>query len=118
MVDGLPGREVVRKQAPGAATSRDVENGLEDLAQGVQSLGRSGALGQADGALRRTIWHRRSRFGMLFSCSEIYRATLSEITFSNSLRREILRTSHLSHSPKFRMAPAFLLSVGLDYGPV
>jgi hypothetical protein len=36
-VDGLPGREVVGKQTPLlAATSRDVEDGVEDFAQGVQ----------------------------------------------------------------------------------
>jgi hypothetical protein len=36
MVDGLPGREVVRKQTPLAATTHDAEDGVEDLAQGVQ----------------------------------------------------------------------------------
>jgi hypothetical protein len=36
MVDGLPGRELVREQAPGTATTRDVKDCLEDLAQGVQ----------------------------------------------------------------------------------
>ena len=35
MVDGLPGREVVGKQAPGAAAADDVEDGVEDLAQGM-----------------------------------------------------------------------------------
>jgi hypothetical protein len=35
MVDGLPGWEVVGQQSPGTATTQDVEDGLEDLAQGV-----------------------------------------------------------------------------------
>lgn len=33
MVDGLPRREVVREQAPGAAAAQHVEDGVEDLAQ-------------------------------------------------------------------------------------
>ena len=36
MVDRLPGREVVGQKSPGTATTHDVEDGLEDLAQGVQ----------------------------------------------------------------------------------
>src|SRR5215210_4992807 len=35
MVNGLPGWEVVGQQSPGTATTQDVENGVEDLAQGV-----------------------------------------------------------------------------------
>src|SRR5215211_8236469 len=35
MMDCLPGREVVRQQAPSTATTHDVEDGLKDLAQGV-----------------------------------------------------------------------------------
>jgi hypothetical protein len=35
VVDGLPGREVVGQQSPGAAALQDVEDGVEDLAQGV-----------------------------------------------------------------------------------
>src|SRR4051812_2536555 len=35
MVDGLPWRKVVRKQAPGAPATHDVEDGVKDLAQGV-----------------------------------------------------------------------------------
>ena len=35
MVDGLPWWEVVRQKAPGASATRDVEDGVEDLAQGV-----------------------------------------------------------------------------------
>lgn len=44
MVDGLPGRKVVRQQAPGTSTTHEVEDGLEDLAQGVYP-GAPGALG-------------------------------------------------------------------------
>src|SRR5918998_1176210 len=36
VVDGLPGRKVVGQQAPGAAASQDVEDGVYDLTQGVQ----------------------------------------------------------------------------------
>ena len=43
-LDGLPGREVVGQQAPGAAATQDVENGVEDLA-GVVDLGTPGGLG-------------------------------------------------------------------------
>jgi hypothetical protein len=35
VVDGLPGREVVGKEAPSAAAAHDVEESVEDLAQGV-----------------------------------------------------------------------------------
>ena len=35
MVDGLPRREVVGKETPGAAATDDVEDGIEDLAGGV-----------------------------------------------------------------------------------
>src|SRR5215218_5435023 len=35
VVDSLPGWEVVRQQPPGAAAANDVEDGVEDLAQGV-----------------------------------------------------------------------------------
>jgi hypothetical protein len=35
MVDGLPGWEVVGQQTPSAATAQDVEDGVEDLAQGM-----------------------------------------------------------------------------------
>src|ERR671917_652037 len=37
MVDGLPRRELMRQQAPGTATAHHVEDGIEDLAQGVGS---------------------------------------------------------------------------------
>src|SRR5215207_6791468 len=37
MVDGLPRREVVRQQAPGAAAAENVEDGVEDLAQVVEA---------------------------------------------------------------------------------
>src|SRR5258708_5735210 len=33
VVSGLPGRNLVRQQPPGAATSHDVEDGVQDLAQ-------------------------------------------------------------------------------------
>jgi hypothetical protein len=35
VVDGLPGREVVRQQSPGTAAPDDVEDGVEDLAQRI-----------------------------------------------------------------------------------
>ncbi len=35
MVDGLPRREVVRQQPPGAAAADDVEHGVQDFAGGV-----------------------------------------------------------------------------------
>jgi hypothetical protein len=35
VVDGLPRRELVGQQSPGAATLQDVEDGVEDLAQGI-----------------------------------------------------------------------------------
>src|SRR5918994_4169324 len=35
MMNRLPGREVVRQQAPSTAAPHDVEDGVEDLAQGV-----------------------------------------------------------------------------------
>ena len=44
MVDGLPGREVMRKQAPSAAALEQVEDGVEDLA-GVVYLWTTGSLG-------------------------------------------------------------------------
>ena len=48
VVDGLPRREVVGKQAPGApATHDDVEDGLEDLARGVEP-GSSWGFGDRD----------------------------------------------------------------------
>ena len=31
VVDGLPGRELVRQQTPSAATTNDVEDGVKDL---------------------------------------------------------------------------------------
>src|SRR4051794_25778865 len=37
MVDGLPRREVVRQQAPGAAAAENVEDGVEDLADAVEA---------------------------------------------------------------------------------
>jgi site-specific DNA recombinase len=40
-LDGLPGREVVRQQPPCTAASNDVEDGVQDLADGVH-LGTSG----------------------------------------------------------------------------
>src|SRR5215212_3615947 len=35
VVAGLPGREVVRQESPGAAAPHNVEDGVEDLTQGV-----------------------------------------------------------------------------------
>ena len=35
VVDGFPGWEVMREQAPGTAATHHVEDGIEDLAQGV-----------------------------------------------------------------------------------
>jgi hypothetical protein len=35
VVDGLPGREVVRQQSPGAAAADHIEDGVEDLAQRI-----------------------------------------------------------------------------------
>jgi site-specific DNA recombinase len=43
-LDGLPGRKVVRQQAPGTATTEHLEDSVKDLAQGMYS-GRPGALG-------------------------------------------------------------------------
>jgi hypothetical protein len=43
-VDGLPGREVMRKQAPSAATLEQVQDGVDDLA-GVVYLWTTGSLG-------------------------------------------------------------------------
>src|SRR5215203_1374866 len=37
VVDAAPGREIVGKQAPRTAAPHDVEDGVEDLAQGVQT---------------------------------------------------------------------------------
>jgi hypothetical protein len=37
VVDGLPGWEVMRKQAPGTAAPYDVEDGIEDLAQAMKA---------------------------------------------------------------------------------
>src|SRR5918998_728810 len=47
MVDSLPGREVVRQQAPGTATTEQVEDGVKDLTQGMYS-GSSGGIGRRD----------------------------------------------------------------------
>src|SRR5215218_5363345 len=44
MVDRLPGREVVRKQSPGASATHDVEDSVYDLAEGVHP-GASGGFG-------------------------------------------------------------------------
>ncbi len=46
VVDGLPGREVVGKQASGAAAAHDVKDGVEDFSRSVCILGRPGALGE------------------------------------------------------------------------
>src|SRR5215216_4685753 len=35
MVDGLSGREIVRQEPPGTSATHDVEDGVEDLAEGV-----------------------------------------------------------------------------------
>src|SRR5215211_6283761 len=35
MMYGLPGRKIVRQQAPSTATTHEVEDGIEDLAEGV-----------------------------------------------------------------------------------
>jgi hypothetical protein len=35
MVDGLPGREIVRQEPPGTPATYDVEDGVCDLAEGV-----------------------------------------------------------------------------------
>jgi hypothetical protein len=43
VMDGLPGREVVGKQAPGTPTTDDVEDGVKDLAQGVYSWSSGGS---------------------------------------------------------------------------
>jgi hypothetical protein len=37
MVDGLPGREVVGQQTPGAAAFDDVEDSVEDLTEAVEA---------------------------------------------------------------------------------
>jgi hypothetical protein len=50
MVDGLPGREVVRQQAPSATTAaHDVEDGVEDLAQGMDPRASFGFWGREVG---------------------------------------------------------------------
>src|SRR5919112_5185596 len=60
-VDGLPGREVVRQQAPGTAAMHDVEDGVDDLAEGVHP-GSPGSFGGREmGALCKTTRHRRGR---------------------------------------------------------
>jgi hypothetical protein len=37
VIDGLPRREVVRQQSPGAAALEHVEDGVEDLAQAMEA---------------------------------------------------------------------------------
>ncbi len=49
VVNGLPGREVSRKQAPGAATLEDIEDGVENLT-GVVDLRATGGFGS------RQVW--------------------------------------------------------------
>src|SRR5215212_1215813 len=86
MVDGLPGREVVREQTPGTAATHHVEDRVEDLAQGVQARARPAALGAGRWARSGPTRRRRGRFGMLFSsCPASYRDTASKPLFRRFL---------------------------------
>jgi len=54
MIDGLPGREVVGQEPPGAAAAENVEDGVEDLAPVVDArssrgIGRGGKMGFESG---------------------------------------------------------------------
>src|SRR5215217_3328487 len=92
MVDGLPGREVVRKQAPGAATTHDVEDCVEDLAQEVQP-GSSRSFGGREVGLYVGPFGI-GKVGLVCSSHARYFTELpSQITFSDSL----LKPSEKSH---------------------
>ena len=67
VVNGLPGREAARKQAPGAAALKDIEDGgVEDLA-GVVDPRASGDLGS------RQVWLKVG----LFDIGEVGRVSCS-----------------------------------------
>jgi hypothetical protein len=63
MVDGLPWREIVGKQVPGAAALQDIENGVEDLAQGMDPQASGGFRAGKWGSMRdhslseRSVWY-------------------------------------------------------------
>jgi hypothetical protein len=56
-VDGLPGREVAWKQAPGAAALEDIEDGVENLAGVVD-------LRATDGFGSRQVWLKVGPFSI------------------------------------------------------
>lgn len=79
MMDRFPGWEIAGQKSPDAATTEDVENGVQDLS-GVMELWPAGILRDWD-------LHRKCRWGILFSCSILYRATASIPLFGQSLIR-------------------------------
>lgn len=68
VVNGLPGRQVVGQQAPSTSATQHVEeDGIEDLAQEMDSRAPGTFGGQAGGTRCRSTHRRRGLFGMLFS---------------------------------------------------
>jgi hypothetical protein len=67
MVDGLPGREVVGEQAPSAAALEDIEDGVEDLAQGMKPGAAGGLRDRQMGLDDPHFSSERLLSGMLFS---------------------------------------------------
>jgi hypothetical protein len=96
VVDGLPGREVVGKEAPSAAAAHDVEESVEDLAQGVHPRASGSSLGagrwgfmQAHSASERSVW-----YALLTSCPAYYWVTASQPLF-----RQFLTAGFTEHDP-------------------
>src|SRR5215207_2473448 len=105
MVDGLPRREVVRQQAPGAAAAENVEDGVEDLAQVVEARSSRGFRGWGQmgfdarpfsiGEVGLVCFsHARYPTEPLlpnpFSDSFLYRIRLNRIVFSCCLRPPVV----------------------------
>ena len=97
VVDGLPGRKVVGQQAPGAAASQDVEDGVYDLTQGVQP-GSSGCVrcGQMGLYVRPLFLGCERSVGYVF----LIRARVANHYPTNPFRTVSLRSSRKLASKK------------------
>jgi hypothetical protein len=95
VVDAAPGREVVGEQAPRTAAPYDIEDGVNDLAQGVETR-TSGGFGSGKVRLQAAPFGV-GEVGWICCSHASYRVPLPapDYPFLDSSGREILRTSHI-----------------------
>src|SRR5215204_147550 len=97
MMDGLPGREVVGQQAPGASATHDVEDGVDDLAEGVYPGSPGSCGGREMGLYVRPLGI--GEVGLVCSSHARYSTELPlHDTFSDGFRLELSEVRHAKPS--------------------